>query len=109
MVEQQLEEVLKIIKEVESSPTITQRYLSTKLGISLGKTNYLLRELIKKGWIKAKIFSHRKGKLKRLTYNLTKKGLEEKLRLTYRFLKRKEAEYNQIKKEWEELTMNNRV
>ena len=104
MIEQpQKEEVLYLIKEVESSPLTTQRSLSAKLGISLGKTNYLLKELIKKGSIKARNFSHGNGKLKKVRYMLTEKGLSEKLHLTYHFLKRKESEYNRIKKEWEQL------
>jgi len=94
------EEVLNLIKEIEYLPESSQRELSKKLGISLGKTNYLLRELFKKGLIKAKAFSHSKNKLKRVTYFITQKGIEEKSRLTYYFLKRKEAEYNLIKKEW---------
>ena len=44
-----------------------------KLGISLGKTNYLLRELIKKGLIKVKGFTETngRGKLNKVQYNLT--------------------------------------
>lgn len=53
------EEILHIIKEIESNPKATQRTISGKLGISLGKTNYLFRELIKKGLIKARNFSNK--------------------------------------------------
>jgi len=95
------EEVLNLIKEIEFLPESSQRELSKKLGISLGKTNYLLRELFKEGLIKAKAFSHSKNKLKKVTYFLTQKGIEEKARLTYYFLKRKEEEYNLIKQEWD--------
>ncbi len=102
------EEILSIIKEIETDPSVTQRVISRKLGISLGKTNYLLRELIKKGLIKAKHFSDNPQKLKKIQYLLTEKGLEEKLRLTYHFLQRKEAEYNHLKAEWERLTVNNK-
>ena len=35
------EENLLIIKEIENNPAATQRTLSQKIGISLGKTNYL--------------------------------------------------------------------
>lgn len=102
MVEQtQKEEALAIIKELESNPTMTQRAVSQKLGISLGKTNYLLRELIKKGLIKGESFSANPDKLGKVSYLLTSKGFEEKLRLTYHFLKKKEAEYNALKEEWE--------
>lgn len=100
------EEILSIIKEIEINPAVTQRVVSRKLGISLGKTNYLLRELIRKGLIKAKHFTDNPEKLKKIKYLLTEKGLEEKLRLTHHFLQRKEAEYNRLKKEWEELVAN---
>ena len=97
------EEVLSIIKEIESDPTATQRALSEKLGISLGKINYLLQELIKKGLVKAKNFSKNPGKLGKIQYYLTKEGLEHKMYLMRHFLRKKEAEYNNIRKEWQEL------
>jgi len=98
------EETLDIIKHVEGNPTVSQRSLSDRLGVSLGKTNYLLKELIRKGFIKVQSFSYNSGKLQKVNYLLTKDGLEEKLRLTYYFLKTKELEYNRMKKEWEQLT-----
>ena len=100
------EEVLNLIKEVETSPVTTQRHLSDRLGISLGKTNYLLKALIKKGSIKAKNFSRNPGKLGKVKYILTSKGMQEKMNLMYHFLKRKETEYNNIKREWEELKLS---
>src|SRR3989338_2222673 len=102
----QKEELLHIIRHLESDPTMSQRILSGRLNVSLGKTNYLLKELIKKGFIKAQDFSHNTGKLRKINYLLTKEGVEEKLRLTHYFLKTKEQEYNIMKKEWEELTNN---
>lgn len=97
------EENLIIIKEIESQPAITQRELSLKLTISLGKINYLLKALINKGFIEVKNFSGNPGKLNKLHYYLTKEGLEYKISATQHFLKEKEAEYNQIKQEWERL------
>ena len=97
------EEILSIIKEIETDPAITQRAVSRKLGISLGKINYLLRELIKKGFVKAKHFTYNPEKVKKIQYLLTERGLEEKMRLTYHFLQRKEAEYNNLRQEWERL------
>ena len=100
------EENLIIIKEIESQPAVTQRELSMKLAISLGKINYLLKELIKKGFIEVKNFSGNPGKLNKLHYHLTKEGMEYKISVTQHFLKEKEAEYNQMKQEWEQLTLN---
>ncbi|MFH1508110.1 MAG: MarR family EPS-associated transcriptional regulator [Candidatus Omnitrophota bacterium] len=97
------EENLFIIKEIESNPASTQRTLSGKLGISLGKTNYLLKELIKKGLVEVQNFSNNPDKLKKINYILTTKGFEHKIQLMYYFLKIKEIEYNLLKKECEEL------
>jgi len=100
------EENLLIIKEIETKPSATQRHLSNKLGISLGKTNYLLRELIKKSIIKVRNLSDNPGKLGKIQYYLTKEGFEHKVQLMQHFLKEKEAEYNQLKKEWEQFMLN---
>lgn len=97
------EEDLQIIKEIESNSATTQRTLSGKLGISLGKTNYLLNALIEKGIIKYKSFSTNPGKMRKIQYSLTKKGLKERMRLMSHFLKIKEEEYNKIRHEWEAL------
>ena len=99
------EEVLHLIREIEDSPLSTQRSLSSKLNISLGKTNYLLKALIKRGSISIKNFTSKDDKLKKVRYILTKKGFEERLELTRHFLERKETEYNHIKNEWEKLTL----
>lgn len=97
------EDIFNILRVLSSSDSLTQRDLSDRIGISLGKTNYLLRALVKRGCISVKNFYIREGKLKKVKYILTDKGLDERLQLTYHFLKRKETEYNSIKKEWEDL------
>jgi len=97
----QTEETLFIFKELEANPNATQRDLSTRLNISLGKTNYLLRELILRGFIKAKNFTGNPGKLRKIHYLLTEKGLEEKFKLLQHFLQIKEIEYNKLKQEME--------
>jgi len=101
------EDSLFIIREIETDPRATQRTISKSLGISLGKTNYLLKELIKRGLIKAKSFTDNPGKLKKINYLLTEKGFDEKLRLLEHFLKRKETEYNILKNELERVSANN--
>ncbi len=97
------EDTLYLLSEISNTPHLTQRELSSKLNISLGKTNYLIQQLIKKGVLKANSFSHNPGKLKKIGYMLTKKGLEEKIKLTYHFLRVKEDEYNRIKFYWEQI------
>ncbi len=100
------EENLLIIKELEAQPSATQRHLSIKLGISLGKTNYLLKELIKKSIIKVRNLSDNPGKLGKIQYYLTKEGFEHKVQLMQHFLKEKEAGYYQLKNEWEQIMLN---
>ena len=97
------EEALYLMKELERSPAITQRNLSSRLGVSLGKTNYLLKELAKKGFVEARLFSCNSDKIKKVKYTLTKKGLEEKVKLVHLFLERKKREYETFKKESEDL------
>jgi len=95
------EETLELIREIEDNPASNQRVLSEKLDMSLGKTNYLLRSLAQKGWVKIASFSKSKRKARKLRYILTPKGIEEKIKLTYYFLKVKEKEYNRLKTEYQ--------
>jgi len=95
------EEALFILKKLVSNPELTQRELAKEIGISLGKTNYLVRELAKKGLVKIGNFSKKDHKLKRISYMLTSQGLREKTELTLYFLKRKQKEYENLKREWE--------
>ena len=85
------EEALFILRELSSDPHLTQRKLAQKIDISLGKTNYLIKELAKKGLVKIKRFSHNDNKLKRISYILTPQGLKEKNRAYPVFLKEKTA------------------
>jgi len=93
---------LKILKELSKDKTLSQRDLSKKLGLSLGKVNYLLNALIDKGLVKVESFKNSKKKLAYM-YILTPKGIAKKMELTYLFLMRKRHEYNALKIEIEEL------
>ena len=73
------------------------------MGISVGKVNYCIAELAKKGLIKVKRFKSAKNKLP-YSYMLTPQGIEEKGRITVRFLKRKLSEYEEIKHQIAALT-----
>ena len=41
------------IEAIELMPEASQRDLAKYTGMSLGKVNYCLKELVQKGWIKA--------------------------------------------------------
>ncbi len=96
------EERLKLIKLIEENPAITQRELAHALGVSVGKTNYLVRALVEKGLVKIRNFKSSDNKARYLYY-LTPKGVEEKVRLTYHFLIRKTEEYERLQAEIEAL------
>ena len=92
------EEVLKLLREIEQTSETTQRELSSRLGISLGKINFLLKSLIDKGHIKVDNFKKSDNKSAYLYY-LTPGGIEEKARITTRFLRRKLIEYYELEHE----------
>jgi len=95
------EKILHVLKELEKNPQTTQRYLSQKIGISLGKVNFLLNALIAKGIIEAKNFKNAKNKLS-YRYLLTPEGIKAKIELTQKFLTWKLEEYERLKKEIED-------
>ena len=92
------EEHLNIIRKISKDSSLSQREISSELGISLGKVNYCLKSLKDKGLIKIKNFSKSKDKVRYL-YVLTPKGIAEKTKITIKFMKRKMQEYDEIKKE----------
>jgi EPS-associated MarR family transcriptional regulator len=96
-------EIIRLLREIEESPTVTQRELSSRLGISLGKINYIIKALIDKGLVKANTFKKSNNK-QAYFYVLTPHGLEEKARVTYRFLKQKMQEYDRLTEEIEQLS-----
>tara|TARA_B100001769_G_C21636739_1_gene355575 strand:- start:84 stop:389 length:306 start_codon:yes stop_codon:yes gene_type:complete len=89
---------LNILRQIKYSSKLTQRELATKLGFSLGKLNYCLKELQKKGLIKISNFEKNQNKLRYL-YILTPKGMTQKTKLTIKFMKLKMKEYDQLKKD----------
>ena len=91
----------KILRKIESKPQTSQRELAKELSFSLGKLNYCLKELKKKGLIKIQNFKNNKRKLNYL-YVLTPKGIAEKTKITLRFMKQKMKEYDELKKELSE-------
>ena len=94
------DELLKILREIEKNPNISQRELAANVNFSLGKLNYCLSALKIKGLIKMKNFQNNKKKI-RYIYILTPKGLAKKTSMAINFLKRKMKEYDEIKRELE--------
>ena len=92
------EEFLNILIKIKNNPNVLQRALAKDLGFSLGKLNYCLNELRKKGLVKINNFRKNKNKLG-YVYLLTPAGIKEKTNMTIKFMKIKMQEYDKLKKE----------
>lgn len=96
------ERQFEALRLLEANSKMTQRELAQALGVSLGATNYCLKALIDKGWLKLENFQRSPNKLGYL-YLLTPKGVAAKAQLTARFLQRKLVEYESLRVEIEAL------
>ena len=83
---------LQILSEVDSNPEVTQRQLSSRMGIALGLTNLLMRNLAEKGYIRVA-----QASWKRRLYNLTPDGLSHKIRLTAAYILRTLDHYKRVR------------
>ena len=92
----------RVMRLLAANPGMSQRDVARELDVSLGKVNYCLQALIRKGWIKATNFknSHHKAAY---MYLLTPHGLEQKASLALRFLHRKLREYDALRAEIEQM------
>ena len=86
---------LELLRLLEQHPEYSQRQLSVAMGVSLGKTHYLLKALLGKGWVKVQNFRRSDRKLGYL-YVLTPQGVRQRLQLTQSFVERKEREYEML-------------
>ena len=93
---------LSLLRVLEQHPEYSQRELASTLNVSLGKTHYLLKALLEKGWVKANNFRRSDSKWA-YVYLLTPVGLKAKLLLTRSFLNRRECEFEQLRREIAEL------
>ncbi len=96
----------KTLRELSEGGTISQRDLSKKVGLSLGSVNFILRELIKRGYVKAQRFKNSHNKAAYI-YVLTPDGINARIRQTQYFLQVKMEEYERLQKEIEELKKEN--
>ena len=90
---------LNVLRKIQKKPNTSQRKLAKDLGFSLGKLNYCIKELQKKGLIKLENFQNQTNKISYLQYLITPKGIMERTKLTINFMKRKMREYDELKKE----------
>lgn len=99
-----IQDYFNVLRKIDSSSDISQRKLANELGFSLGKLNYCLKALQKKGLVKLQNFKKKPNKIRYLQYVITPKGISERSNLTISFMKRKLKEYDELK---EELKINN--
>jgi|TARA_B110000037_G_C16726880_1_gene345389 EPS-associated MarR family transcriptional regulator len=91
----------EVLRKIQQVPESSQRELAQELGFSLGKLNYCLKALQKKGLVKLQNFQKKTNKIKHLKYVITSKGISERTRITINFMKKKMNEYDELKKELE--------
>ena len=94
-------DLFNILRSLETKykPANSQRKLAKKLGFSLGKLNYCLKALQKKGLVKIKNFQNKPDKISYIQYVVTPRGIAERTALTINFMKRKMKEYDELKEE----------
>ena len=88
----------EVLRKIQKKPNSTQRELAEELGFSLGKLNYCIKALQKKGLVKIENFKKNPKKINYF-YVLTPTGIAQKTKLTINFMKRKMKEYDELKSE----------
>lgn len=91
-----------LMRLLQAKPHMSQRDVARELGISLGKVNFCLKALMRKGLIKASNFKNSHNKAAYM-YLLTPRGVEEKARLAVRYLLIKTREYERLRTEIEQV------
>ncbi len=92
----------KTLRELSKDGTLSQRDLARKMGLSLGRVNYVVNGLLEKGYLKVKRFKNSRNKIGYM-YIVTPKGVSTKMIQTYDFLQRKLKEFERLKQEIEVL------
>ena len=72
---------LRILDQIKSDSSLTQRSISSSLNIALGLVNVYIKKLAKKGHIKIT-----KGPMNRVKYAVTPKGFAHRVDLTYHYM-----------------------
>ncbi len=93
----------EVLRRLQKKPKASQRELAEDLGFSLGKLNYCIKALQRKGYVKLKNFKKKDNKIKYLQYVITPRGIAERTKLTISFMKRKMREYDELKAELDKI------
>jgi hypothetical protein len=84
---------LELLSELQLSPELSQRRLADRLGISIGATNLLLRNLMWKGYVRVS-----QADWRRWLYALTPAGIYRKINLTFGYVQRFMDQYQLIRR-----------
>lgn len=103
----QEESQFQILRALEREPRLSQRQLAQVLGVSSGKTHYLMVALVQKGLIKLVRFNSNSGKLGKIAYLLTPEGVRLRMAQTEEYLSRKQAEFEVLQAEIAKLKILN--
>ncbi|OHB98717.1 MAG: hypothetical protein A2Z57_01720 [Planctomycetes bacterium RIFCSPHIGHO2_12_39_6] len=85
-----------ILQSIENGEQISQRQLSSQMGINVASINFALKKLTKRGLVKMLGVNSR-----RMKYILTPKGIAEKTQLAYKFFDRNFHFYKAVRKDVE--------
>tara|TARA_B110000008_G_C16668675_1_gene443885 strand:- start:266 stop:577 length:312 start_codon:yes stop_codon:yes gene_type:complete len=93
------DEQFQLLRFLQKDPHTNQRKLSKNTGLSLGKINYCIQSLKKKGLIKIENFKKNKKKINYI-YILTPRGILQKSKSTIHFMNLKLKEYDELQEEY---------
>ena len=88
----------RLMTEIESGETVSQRELASRLGIAVGLVNSYLKNFVAKGYIRVKNYPRN-----RYSYLLTPKGFAEKTRLAYQHLAYFNNLYTVVRQDYRQL------
>ena len=83
---------LQLLSRVDESPDVTQRQLSMRLGIALGLTNVLMRNLVQKGYVRVI-----RATWKRRLYTLTPAGFSRRISLIAEYVHKVLDHYQSVR------------
>jgi len=72
---------LTLLEQIELNPNVNQATLAEQLGVAVGTANFLIKRLIKKGYVKVE-----QAQRKKLKYIITPEGIAHRARLTVNYI-----------------------
>lgn len=95
---------LVLLEQIEHDPDVTQASLAVQLGVAVGTVNLLIKNLVEKGYIKAK-----RAQRKKLRYIITPDGIALRARLTVNYIENSMDLYRRTRKRVNELIVEIRA